>query len=246
VATFAGSLVLLPLFFRRSLTHPRPLLDMTLFRIRTYAYGTAALAALRFAVFGFYVLLPVFFTEVMGYSTWKTGLAMVPNPVFGTLLAIPFGRLTDRVGPRVMATTAGVLWIIGLLWWSTFLSPDHTYLVGYMPGAFFWGAGMGIAQTSITAGSLRDLAGPRFGLASATQNTIGQLAASLGLAFAIAVLGDAGGAAAVHEFHRTYRVLAAGSLVTIWLCWRGLPGPIRDPDDDAAARGRPASLAVEP
>jgi len=92
--------VLLALFLRRSAHHTEPVLDLTLFRSRTFA--VANLATLLYAM-GFFAMLLgniLFLTSVWHYSILVAGLAVTPGPLVVAVVSGPAGKLAGRIGFR--------------------------------------------------------------------------------------------------------------------------------------------------
>ena len=72
-------------FVRRSTTHPHPVLELSLFRVRSFA---AACAGVGVFSLGFYAVLLaniLFLTSIWGYSTLKAGFAVTPGPLMAAL-----------------------------------------------------------------------------------------------------------------------------------------------------------------
>jgi EmrB/QacA subfamily drug resistance transporter len=97
VPLFAG-LALLAVFVLHALRVPNPLLDLRLFRRRTYAAASVVMFFLGGALFGALILLPLYFQQLRHVSVIDTGLLLGPQGI-GMAAVMPFvGRLTDRVG----------------------------------------------------------------------------------------------------------------------------------------------------
>jgi MFS family permease len=100
-------------FVRRSSTHPAPVIELALLRIRPVAIGNAA-AMVFFAGFAAMLLGAVLFlTEVWGYSIVRAGLAIAPGPLVAAITAAPAGRIAARYGPRLPAVVGGLTFAAG-------------------------------------------------------------------------------------------------------------------------------------
>lgn len=98
LAPVLGGSLLLGLFVRHARGHPSPILDLRLFRKPTFAAACATTLCSGAAMFGAFLLLPLYFQIGRGAGVLETGLSLVGLSV-GTAVAMPFvGRLVDRLG----------------------------------------------------------------------------------------------------------------------------------------------------
>ena len=89
---------LLVAFAFHALRTTDPLIDLRLFQNRTFAAASATLILFAIAVFGSFLLLPLYFQTVRGESAMQAGLLLAPQG-FGAMLVMPIaGQLTDRTG----------------------------------------------------------------------------------------------------------------------------------------------------
>ena len=82
----------------RSRVHAHPVLELALFRVRSFAVACAGVFV--FAL-GFYAVLLaniLFLTSVWGYSTLEAGFAVTPGPLMAALSSALAGRVIDRYG----------------------------------------------------------------------------------------------------------------------------------------------------
>ena len=92
----------------------RPILDLTLFRNRTFGISFLLMFVLGFALYGTTVLIPQFTQTLLGYTAEQAGLAISPGG-FTVMLLMPLvGFLVGRVDPRYLiaygfASTAAAL-----------------------------------------------------------------------------------------------------------------------------------------
>jgi EmrB/QacA subfamily drug resistance transporter len=83
--------------------HGQPLVDLSVLSRRPVASASAVLFFSGFSLYGAMLLLPLYYQEVRGASALTAGLMLVPQGV-GTLLSRGLaGRLTDRIGGRLVA-----------------------------------------------------------------------------------------------------------------------------------------------
>jgi DHA2 family multidrug resistance protein len=80
--------------------HKDPIIDLHLFRDRTFAVSNLLMFMLGFALLGSTLLLPLFMQTLLGYSAEQAGLALMPGG-FTIMLLLPLvGFLLSRYSPR--------------------------------------------------------------------------------------------------------------------------------------------------
>jgi len=80
--------------------HKDPIIDLHLFRDRTFAVSNLLMFMLGFALLGSTLLLPLLSQTLLGYTAEKAGLALMPGG-FAIMLLLPLvGFLLSRYSPR--------------------------------------------------------------------------------------------------------------------------------------------------
>ncbi len=81
-------------------THKDPIIDLHLFRDRTFGISNLLMFMLGFALLGSTLLLPLFMQTLLGYTAEESGLALMPGG-FTIMLLLPLvGFLLSRYSPR--------------------------------------------------------------------------------------------------------------------------------------------------
>ncbi len=92
----------------RELKAAHPVIDLGVFRYRTYAIGTFLMTGVGFVLYGSTVLLPLLMQEVLGYTATHAGVTNLPRGL-ASFLFMPFvGYLTGKVDSRKLLGT-GIL-----------------------------------------------------------------------------------------------------------------------------------------
>jgi DHA2 family multidrug resistance protein len=80
--------------------HKDPIIDLHLFRDRTFAVSNLLMFMLGFALLGSTLLLPLFMQTLLGYTAERAGLALMPGG-FTIIILLPLvGFLLSRYSPR--------------------------------------------------------------------------------------------------------------------------------------------------
>lgn len=181
--------LLLAAFVARSARHAAPVLDLTLFRARTFT--VANLATLVYAMCFFAVLLGniLFLTDVWHYSIQRAGLAVTPGPLVVAVVSGFAGRAATRFGFRAVLVPGSAVFASGLLWFATQVGVEPSYLTQWLPGTLLMGLGIGLSFPVLSAASVSSLPAARFGVGSAVNQTARQVGGSIGVAILVVILG---------------------------------------------------------
>jgi EmrB/QacA subfamily drug resistance transporter len=221
-----------------------PVIDLRLFRIRSFAGAASIMFGSGLSMYGALLLLPLYYQQVRGYSALEAGLLMAPQGV-GSLLPRSFaGKLTDRIGPRpvvlagMTAAAAGTVPFI--------FAGAHTSVVLLSAALVVRGGGLSSATIAVMAGAYRGLPRASVPDASSATRILQQVGGSFGTAVLAVILAGAGTA---DPFGKTFlwatvftaaALLPALLLLSAGLSWArgcGLGG---------GRRGRPASAHAAP
>jgi EmrB/QacA subfamily drug resistance transporter len=270
VPALAGA-ALLAAFVWHALRTEEPLIDLRLFKNRTFAAASGTLILFVIAVFGSMLLLPLYLQAVRGESALMSGLLLAPQG-FGAMLVMPIaGQLTDKTGIAKIVLVGTTLIMLGTLG-LTQITADTSYwtLSGIL---FVFGMGMGGAMMPIMSGAMQTLRKAAVAKASTSLNIIQQVGASIGTAVMSVLLitalsdrlpqsGEGGGLGATQvpdavreriaplmadAFASTFwwaLALLAISFLSAFLLPFRKPEPVHDPEDDAEAEGTGAPVLV--
>jgi EmrB/QacA subfamily drug resistance transporter len=208
LGAFAASTILLTVFIWRSSRHRAPVIELALFRVRSFAVANAG--GFVFAL-GFYALLlsnVLFLTGVWGYSIVKAGVALTPGPLMAAIAAPIGGRLSDRFGQRVVAVPGGLIFAAGALLFAVGLDAERSYAAGFLPATLLTGTGVGLSFAAFGSAAVAELPRTRFATGGAINNTFRQIGAALGISALIAVLGTSAGPDAPEDYHLAWALMA--------------------------------------
>jgi len=91
-------------FLAWELTERYPIVDLALFRIRSFWAGTLAVSMGYGLFFGNIVLLPLWLQQYMGYTATTAGTVMAPVGLFAMILSPIVGKTVMRFDPRWYAS----------------------------------------------------------------------------------------------------------------------------------------------
>jgi DHA2 family multidrug resistance protein len=194
------SVVSLIWFGWKTLRDKYPLVDLNVFRFRTFTIGNIIGVVTGFGLFGTSLVLPLFFQTILGFTATDTGLVLLPGAIATAFSMLIVGRLVGRVDSRILIAVGMV--IFG---WTCWELGGLTSVAGYWD--VFWirlwqGLGLGflfvpLSTVTLSAVPMHELAG-----ASGVNVLLRQLGGSLGIAVLTTLL--------THEMAVAQNVLASG------------------------------------
>lgn len=185
----AGAVLLLAGVLHAVRRGDRALIDLRLFRRRSFAVSVSAFFCYGIAVFGAMVLLPLFFQLVHGASSLEAGLRVAPLGVGAILTMSVSGRLADRYGPRGIAALGVTLVTAGLLTCTQVTATTSTVLLA--AAVFVIGLGHGLTAPPLLAAAYRGLDRSQAPAASTASNVVLRVGTAIGPALLAVALQSA-------------------------------------------------------
>ena len=162
------------------------ILDLSLFRIPSFANGNVTALIVSFGEFGLILSLPLWFQNVLGYTAFEAGLALLPLALGSFLASGGVAALARKYSPVVVVRMGLGLEILSIAALALLIRPDSSAWLT-SPILLFYGMGVGLATAQLTSVILAEVPLAKSGQGSATQSTARQTGSALG----IAVLGTA-------------------------------------------------------
>ncbi len=184
----AGAVLLAAYCWHALRTSATPMVDLRLFRARAFTGATTLLFLAGLSIYGAMLLLPLYFQAARHDSALVAGLLMVPQGVGSLAPRTLAGKLTDRVGPRLVVLAGVALSAAGTVPFA--LAGLHTnyWLLG---GALVVrGAGLGTATIAVMAGAFQGLGREQVPHASSATRIVQYVGGSFGAAVLVALILD--------------------------------------------------------
>jgi EmrB/QacA subfamily drug resistance transporter len=207
IGSFIASVVLLALFVARSARHPAPVIELSLFRVRSFAVANTGSFVFALAFYALLLCNVLFLTGVWHYSILRAGFALTPGPLMAALSAPIGGRLADRYGQRVVAVPGGIAFALGTTLFALRTGTQPDYLGDYLLPNLLTGIGVGLSFAGFGSAAVAELPRNRYATGGAINNCVRQIGAVLGISTLIVVLGTPT-SAALHDFHTAWTLMA--------------------------------------
>jgi MFS family permease len=189
-----------------------PVIDLGLFRSRSFTGSAALMFVFGLSLFGGMLLLPLYYQQVRGDSVLVAGLLLAPQGI-GTLLPrMVTGRLTDRLGPAPVVLAGTLVAAAGTAPFA--FAGAHTSVLLLSAALVVRGAGLGAAMIAVMAAAYEGLRREEVPHASSATRITQQVGGALGAGVLAVILERQ---AAAHAAAGTAG-LAAAFGTTFWWC----------------------------
>ena len=197
----------------RSRAHPRPLLDLTLFRFRSFRIANFSSIVFGSMFFALFFAYPRFTQDVWGYDVRAAGLLFLPVPVAGILLNGAAGRFADLHGPRRVMLAGGLAQAIGGAIFLIGMGGDRNLLVWFL-GFGFIGIGSSLSWPAIFANTVTGVPPQRFGAVTSINQTAQRMATAGGAAIQVSLIGEASGPG-LGNYTRIFALTVIGGFIGV-------------------------------
>jgi len=159
----------------------KPMLPLGLFARRNFTVGNVETFAMYGGLGVVFFLLVLFLQGVAGFSALEAGSASVPVTLVMFFLAARFGRLADRLGPRLFMGLGPLVSAAGLVLMLR-LDAQVSYWTDLLPALVVFALGLSMTVAPLTATVLADADEHNAGIASAVNNAIARVAGLVAIA----------------------------------------------------------------
>lgn len=163
-----------------------PVVNLRVFKERTYSAGVFLMTVLGFVLYGSLLLLPVFLQTLLGYPALDAGLAMAPRGLGSFLMMPVVGTVLGKFDPRKVLAVG----IVGAAW-TLFALSQINLNAGYWD--IFWpqfiqGASLAMLFVPLTTATMSPIRKEEMGNATSMFNLMRNLGGSVGIASATTFL----------------------------------------------------------
>jgi EmrB/QacA subfamily drug resistance transporter len=214
-----------------------PLLQLALFKIRTFRVAVAGGFVTRFGLGGMPFLLPLLYQVGLGFPAWQSGLLMMPSAAAAMFMKVISIRVLKQFGYRPVLIINTLLIGITIMLYATIDSST----------AIYWIISISLAQglfnslqfSSMNSMAFADVSSRQASMASTIASSVQQLSISFGLAFASIIAGlflddvpQSDRAAVTDALHNAFIALGCLTIISSLSFWS-----LRKNDGDNVSRG---------
>ncbi len=236
------AVVILYAFCRWEQHTQNPLLDLDLFKNRTFVMGNIMGVVVYSTQNSVFFLLPFLFESILGYDPYQSGLIMTTTPIIMSFTAPLAGYLSDKYGSPPIVTLSLALLTGAFMLLSTLQVNSSYYLVA--AALILLGIGMGTFGSPNTSSILGSMPKQKAGYGGGFISTNRNLSYSLGISGSVLLFNlvfsrqqqftDYSSAfiGAIHSVHLTAAGITASALL-LWIIWHYNP---KNRQSNASAR----------
>jgi len=183
VAIAAAGLVL---FLWREWSARDPVVQLRVFKDRTYATGVFLMTILGFVLYGSLLLVPIFLQTLLGYPALEAGIAMAPRGLGSFLMMPVVGTVLQKFDSRkvLVVGLAGASWSLYTL---SRLNLNAGYWDIFWP-QFWQGVSLAMLFVPLTTVTMSPIKREDMGNATSMFNLMRNLGGSMGIAAATTFL----------------------------------------------------------
>jgi MFS transporter, DHA2 family, multidrug resistance protein len=162
----------------------RPLVDLNLFRSRSFTWGVILTAMGALSMFGVMFALPQYYQAIRGLDPQATGFRLLPMVAGLIVGAFPSDRIAGRIGAKATVGSGLVVAAVGSFIGMGTAEASGTWFVAMW--TFIVGAGCGIAFATAASAAMVEVPEERSGIGSGLLQAI----VKVGPAFGASILGS--------------------------------------------------------
>src|SRR5579884_2782644 len=169
-------------FLVRELTARAPVVDLHVFRLRTYSTGVFLMTLLGFGLYGSLVVLPIWLQTLLGYPATQAGLTLAPRGM-GSMVGMPIvGMIAGRFDNRKLLA-CGLAVVGGTMFAFSTMNMNVGYWNLFWP-QFIQGFGLGLVFVPLTTVTMGPVRREEMGNATSLFNLMRNVGGSIGIATA--------------------------------------------------------------
>ena len=222
LATGTAGAVLLVVFIRWERRVEEPVLDLKLFRDRTFSSASIVIGLQNLAMYSLLFQLPIFFEQVRGLDAGIVGRTIIAMMLAMVVCSPLGGRISEIAGARTTAfcgTVTSILGIYLLADFRTLSSPTDAVI-----GLILMGAGLGLSSAPSQAAAMSAVGPANAGMAGGAVSTARYIGGVIGIStLGILLAGEGAGV----EAHSTATLFYGAALTIAALSSLALPGRIK-------------------
>jgi EmrB/QacA subfamily drug resistance transporter len=217
-----------------------PLLELSLFRIRTFSAAVSGSFFTRLGIGGVPFLLPLLYQVGLGFTAIQSGLLIMPQAIGAISFKFLMPRLLARVGFRGVLISNTVVLGVLLLFFATIGLTTPVWLIVLQ--AFCYGTFSSLQYTSMNTLAYADVSEGQTSGASSIASTMQQMSISFGVAsaglataFFIPAAAHTNPAEMIHGIHEALVVLGCFTVLSTLIFHR-----LRSGDGSSVSRQKVA------
>lgn len=173
-------------FIFRQLKLEQPILEFRVFKNKMFTITTVLGMVSFVAMIGAAVIMPIFMQDMLGFSAMKSGLTLMPGAIIMGIMSPITGRLFDKYGARWLAIIGLTIVVITTFMFANLSEQTSFIYMATVNGIRMFGIAM--VMMPVTTAGLNQLNPSLIPHGTAMNNTMRQVAGSVGTALLVTVM----------------------------------------------------------
>ncbi|CQR48356.1 Multidrug export protein EmrB [Paraliobacillus sp. PM-2] len=173
-------------FIRRQFQLDQPILEFRVLQSKTFTISTLIGMIVFMGLIGSETILPIYMQKYAGFSPLESGLMIMPGALLMGFMSPVTGRIFDKIGARYLAIVGlSIVTITTFLFTNLSAETSLVFLTIVFALRMF---GMSMVMMPVTTAGLNQLPVRLIAHGTAMNNTLRQVAASIGTAILVTVM----------------------------------------------------------
>lgn len=192
-----GGGVVLALFIRRQFRLDQPILEFRVFRYRMFSLNTAIGMMVFIVMIGGTTVLPLYMQNMRGLAAVESGLVLLPGALLMGVSSPFTGRIFDAFGAKWLALIGTTILAVTTFMYTVLTAETSFAYLATVNAVRMLGTAMVVMP--VTTAALNELPMSLIPHGTAMNNTMRQIAASIGTAVLVTVMTSSAGAGEAPE-----------------------------------------------
>lgn len=186
LGALALGVIFVILFVYRQLHMETPLLELRVFTSPIYTLSVILTAVAFMSMVGVEMVLPMYIQTIRGESAFNSGLILLPGAVMMGIMSPITGRIFDHLGAKRLSNTGLFLLLVGTIPLIAVGEDTPIAIITVLYAVRMFGITM--VTMPVTTAGMNALPANLISHGTAVNNTVRQIAASIGTAILVSVL----------------------------------------------------------
>lgn len=175
-------------FIFRQMKLEEPILEFRVFKNRVFTLTTILGMVAFIAMIGSAIVLPLFMQDMLGFTAFESGLALLPGAITMGLMNPITGRLFDKYGAKWLAICGLIIVVVTTFMFTTLTTETtFTYIAVANAVRMF---GISMVMMPVTTAGLNELPLDIIAHGTAMNNTMRQVAGAVGTALMVTIMSN--------------------------------------------------------
>ncbi|WP_188456295.1 DHA2 family efflux MFS transporter permease subunit [Virgibacillus oceani] len=185
VSLIVGAIALTWFIFRQ-LKLEEPILEFRIFKYKIFTLTTALGMVVFIAMIGAAVVLPLLMQNMLGFSAFESGLALLPGALLMGIMNPITGRLFDKFGAKWLSIIGLAILVITTFMFTDLTTETSFTYIAVMNAIRMLGVAM--VMMPVTTAGLNQLPKDLISHGTAMNNTMRQVSGAVGTALLVSVM----------------------------------------------------------